>query len=49
MAATVLVFHVAVLGDRVDGLAARPVVAASADSAGAEGFAELAEALLAAR
>ncbi len=41
VAATVLALHVAVLGDRVDGLAARPVVAASADSAGAEGFAEL--------
>jgi hypothetical protein len=41
VAATVLAFHVGGLDSRIDGLARRPAAAPIADSAGAEGFAEL--------
>jgi hypothetical protein len=41
IAATVLAFHVGGLDSRIDGLSRRPAAAPIADSAGAEGFAEL--------
>jgi hypothetical protein len=41
IAATVLAFHVGGLDSRIDGLSRRPAPVSVADSAGAEGFAEL--------